>query len=143
MSKTLNPQQLVNEQLAQLQSLTQLLSDEKEVLQQHDPEVLSQLTAQKNTLLVAIQTLDEQLGKHQDFNQQKAAGNFQQELEDIKNLLIQCQKQNEVNGLIIQQSQLAVERMKTTLLDNHNKASVTYDGKGKKQGGLTSLNIKA
>jgi flagellar biosynthesis protein FlgN len=57
--------------------------------------------------------------------------------------LARCQKQNVVNGSIIQQSQLAVERMKTSLLDNHNKSAVTYNEGGKKYASLSSLNLKA
>ena len=41
------------------------------------------------------------------------------------------------------QSSLAAERMKNSLLENHNRSSMTYNSKGKKSGGLSSLGIKA
>ena len=64
-------------------------------------------------------------------------------LADIEACLVRCKKQNQINGLIIHQSQLSVERMKTSLLENHNKSSMTYDSKGKTSGGLSSLGLKA
>ena len=136
-------EQLITQQLTQLQNLKSLLDSEKETLQKHNPDALNELTQQKNNLLIEIKELDQIIGRNVEFAQDKAAGKFQSELEEIKNLLSHCQELNFVNGQIIQQSQLAVERMKTSLLENHNKSAITYDGKGKKSAGLSSLNLKA
>jgi len=143
MTNTPTAQQLVDKQLSQLQALHSLLHSEKEILQQHKPDALVEVIDKKNSLLVEIQTLDLTIGRSVEFAQSKAAGEFQQELNDVKTLLLDCQELNFVNGQIIQQSQLAVERMKTSLLESHNKSAITYDGKGKKSAGLSSLNIKA
>ena len=141
--KDLSPQELINQQLSQLHAMEKLLVDEKKVLEQHNPENLTDLIKKKNELLVAIQALDNFLSLHTPFAQGKAKGLFEEELTEIAESLARCQKQNIVNGNIIQQSQLAVERMKTSLLDSHNKSAVTYDGSGKKHAGLSSLNLKA
>ena len=143
MQNDLPSQPLIAKQLVQLQQLNQLLSDEKAILQLHNPEKLTILTQQKNNLLLAIQSLDDEIGKNTQFAHDKANGLFIEELLDIKKLLASCQQKNLMNGQIIQQSQLSVERLKTSLLENHNKSSVTYDSKGKKAGGLNSLNLKA
>lgn len=131
------------QQLEQVQLLLSLLEQEHEVLQKNSPDALNQITQQKNDLLLAIQTLDQAIGKNPSFLQEKAAGTHDEQLAEIAQTLETCQKQNLVNGQIIQHSQLAVERMKTSLLDSHNKGSVTYDSKGKKSGGLSSIGIKA
>ncbi len=138
-----NGEQLVNQQLAQLQALKTVLDTEKEILQQHNPDKLTEITQQKNTLLLEIKSLDSIIGRNTEFAQGKAAGKYQSELTEIKELLNHCQERNAVNGQIIQQSQLAVERMKTSLLESHNKSAITYDEKGKKSAGLSSLNLKA
>ena len=135
--------ELLAQQFSQLQALEKVIIDEKQILQQHQPEALLKISEQKNQILLAIQTLDQQISINQTFASDKAAGFLEQELEEIKNLLAQCQQKNQVNGHIIAQSQLAVERMKTSLLEGHNKSSVTYDSKGKKSGGLSSIGIKA
>lgn len=143
MLNELSSDQLIVKQLSQIQALARLIDHEKEVLQQHDPKALTTLTQQKNDLLLEIKTLDEFISRHVKFAQDKAAGKFFQELEEIKTLLLHCKKQNLINGKIIQQSQLAVERMKTSLLESHAKSSMTYNEKGKKSTGLSSLDLKA
>jgi len=134
---------LLEKQLAQLQQLEVIIDSEKDILQQQDPEKLVEISEQKNQLLIAIQTLDQQFEQSPQFKQEKAQGLFTDILENIETTLLRCKDKNQVNGQIIQQSQLAVERMKTSLLQNHNKASMTYDNKGKTSGGLSSIGIKA
>ncbi|WP_310733167.1 flagellar export chaperone FlgN [Colwellia sp. MB02u-10] len=143
MSEKLTPQQLVSQQLSQLTQLETLLDTEKDVLQQQNPDALIHLTADKNDLLLAIKRIDNAIGQSFEFKQEKLAGKFTSLLSDIEAILVRCKKQNQINGLIIQQSQLSVERMKTSLLENHNKSSMTYNSKGKTSGGLSSLGIKA
>jgi len=135
--------ELLAQQFFQLQKLEQVITEEKLVLQQHQPNALLQVSEKKNQLLLSIQSLDQKITINQAFAQDKAAGFLSQELSDIENLLKLCQQKNQVNGQIIAQSQLAVERMKTSLLESHNKTSVTYDSKGKRSGGLSSIGLKA
>jgi flagellar biosynthesis protein FlgN len=142
-SDKITPQQLVSQQLSQLTQLEALLDTEKDVLQQQNPDALIHITTEKNNLLLAIQEIDNTIGQSFEFKQEKLAGNFSSELADIQAILIRCKKQNQINGQIIHQSQLSVERMKTSLLESHNKSSMTYDNKGKTSGGLSSLGIKA
>lgn len=148
MSKGSDPQGLMsNELLAQqhqqLTALAKIIADEKQVLQKHNPHALLEISQEKNTLLLAIQKLDQEIAQNQRFAQDKAAGKLTEQLIEITELLTYCQQQNLVNGQIIQQSQLAVERMKTSLLESHNKNAITYDNKGKKSAGLSSLGLKA
>jgi len=143
MLNDLSSEQLITKQLEQIKALTALIDHEKEVLQQHDPQALTTLTQQKNTLLLEIKELDEFISRHVAFAQDKAAGKFEQELAEINTLLLHCKRQNLINGQIIKQSQLAVERMKTSLLESHAKSSMTYNEKGKKSSGLSSLDLKA
>lgn len=143
MSASTQSKELLAQQFSQLQELEQVITEEKLVLQQHQPDALLQVSEKKNQLLLSIQTLDQQISLNQVFAQDKAAGFLSQELSDIESLLKLCQQKNQVNGQIIAQSQLAVERMKTSLLESYNKTSVTYDSKGKRSGGLSSIGLKA
>jgi flagella synthesis protein FlgN len=143
MSASTQSIELLAQQFSQLQKLEQVITDEKLILQQHQPDALLAVSEKKNQLLLSIQNLDQQISINQIFAQDKAAGFLTQELADIENLLKLCQQKNQVNGQIIAQSQLAVERMKTSLLESHSKTSVTYDNKGKKSGGLSSIGLKA
>lgn len=143
MSTALTAAELLAQQHSQLSALEALLTEENGILQQHQPDALNGITEQKNQLLLAIQALDDHLAKHAEFVAEKNTGKFDETLSAIESSLAACQKQNKVNGMIIQHSQLAVERMKTNLLESNNKSAVTYDNKGKKSGGLSSLDIKA
>ncbi|ALO34254.1 flagellar biosynthesis protein FlgN [Colwellia sp. MT41] len=142
-SQELTSHELLTQQHQQLTALGQIISNEKQILQQHDPQALLTISQEKNTQLVAIQQLDQKISQHQGFAQDKAAGKLTQQLAEITVLLKSCQQKNLVNGQIIQQSQLAVERMKTSLLESHNKNAITYNSKGKKSAGLSSIGLKA
>lgn len=143
MSDENSSEQLLSRQLSQLQALEQLLLDEKDILLKHAPDALNEITAQKNDLLLSIKNLDSQIGQSRQFLQDKRDGKVSTHLKEIESVLERCQQQNQLNGQIIQQSQLTVNRMKTTLLESHSKDSLTYDSKGKKSGGLSSLGLKA
>ena len=142
-SQGLTSTELLAKQHQQLTLLDQIIANEKQILQQHDPQALFTISQEKNTLLLAIQQLDQEIGLNQRFAQDKAAGKLTKQLAEITKLLTHCQEKNLVNGQIIQQSQLAVERMKTSLLENHNNSAITYNNKGKKSAGLSSIGLKA
>lgn len=143
MSTSQDFQQLLNNQLAQLNQLEQLIDEERVVLTQNDPDKLISLSENKNKLLIDIQNLDQQFTQSPAFTEQKQSGSFDSTLSVIEETLLRCKEKNQANGLIIQQSQLVVERMKTALLQQRSQSSVTYDNKGKTSGGLSSLGIKA
>lgn len=143
MSTEQNFSLLIDKQLTQLQQLEMIIDQEKDILQQQNPEKLIEITDNKNQLLVAIQTLDQQFEQSLVFKQEKSQGLFADKLSLIEEILLRCKDKNHVNGQVIAQSQLSVERMKTSLLQNHNKSSITYDKKGKASGGLSSIGIKA
>ena len=136
-------QQALTQQLQQLQQLLLILEQEKDILIKNSPEQLTDIGLVKNDLLLAIQTLDQQIEQSIAFRKEKAEGLHHDALAQIEACLLKCKNQNEINGQVIQQSQLAVERMKTSLLQSHNKSSLTYDNKGKTSGGLSSLDFKA
>ncbi|MDO6426426.1 flagellar protein FlgN [Thalassotalea sp. 1_MG-2023] len=143
MADNIDYRQLLDKQFAQLQQLEVIIDEERLTLQKNSPDALAQVTEKKNALLLDIQTLDQQFSQSLAFSKQKANGELDEVLEAIEQALLRCKEKNQVNGHIIQQSQMAVERLKTTLLQQNDKSSVTYDSKGKTSGGLSSLGIKA
>ncbi|GHE81136.1 flagellar export chaperone FlgN [Thalassotalea profundi] len=143
MTTEFDGKQALEQQLHQLQQLLLILEQEKDILIKSDPDQLTNIGLVKNELLLSIQTLDKQIEQSVKFRQGKAQGLFDETLAQIEACLLKCKDQNQINGQIIEHSQLAVERMKTSLLQNHNKSSLTYDNKGKTSGGLSSLDVKA
>lgn len=135
--------QLLQQQLEQLAQLEQMLLQEREVLEHNDPQALGQLTSLKQQILKKIEQSDQQLAQSPNFIEQRKAGQWQDEVDQIHQTLAHCQELNNINGHIIQQSSLVVERLKSSLLESRTKTTMTYDAKGKTQGGLSSLGIKA
>ena len=99
MSASMQSKELLAQQLLQLQELDQIITDEKLVLQQHQPDALLQISQKKNQLLLSIKNLDQQISVNQAFAQDKAAGFLGEELDNIENLLKLCQQKNQVNVL--------------------------------------------
>jgi len=138
-----NTQQYLTQQLTQLEALEQLLLEEKKVIQQQQHDELLAISEQKNLLLINIEQLDQRIIALPNFKEDKEAGEYQHELLNIDETLTRCKTLNTINGQIIEQLQLAVERLKSNLLETRCKSTMTYDSKGKTHGGLSSLGIKA
>ncbi|MCP4991868.1 MAG: flagellar protein FlgN, partial [Colwellia sp.] len=81
---------LLTKQHQQLTALAQIIANEKQILQQHDPQALLTISQEKNTLLLAIQQLDKEIGTNQAFAQDKAAGKLTPQLDEITALLTHC-----------------------------------------------------
>jgi flagella synthesis protein FlgN len=92
MSEQVLSKDLIAKQLEQIQLLSSLLAKENEVLQQHSPDALIEITTQKNELLLAIQQLDQHLALHQEFQKSKNEGQHQDVIDKIADSLEQCKK---------------------------------------------------
>ncbi len=139
----MNIDEILTLQLKQLGELEVLLNDEHQILQHHDPEKLVAVNQAKAETLGKIESTDKLLSNNQEFVESKANGQYAEELELIENTLNACKDLNQVNGDIISKSQISIERMKTALLESRTKSNMTYDSKGKKSGGVSSMDIKA
>ncbi len=135
--------QLIEKQEASLLELEKLLLLEKEILTKQNPQALVDITEKKHVLLLNIEEGDKALSLHPHFKKELNDGLHADALASASETLERCKELNQVNGNIITQSELAVERMRSTLLERNSKSTMTYDAKGKKSGGLSSLGIKA
>ncbi len=142
-SDTANILAILNQQNTQLCELEHLLKDEYEVLQHHNPSKLTDVNKLKNELLIKIDETDKLLASNTQFIEDKKNGLYADELHAIENILLSCKDLNQVNGAVVQKSQISIERMRNTLLENNTKSTLTYDSKGKTSGGLNRLGIKA
>ena len=143
MSAPLMVSELIEQQESALISLEQILIQEKDILTKRDPQALVDITEKKHELLLAVEQQDKQISIHPHFKKEYESNLHDDALARISEILERCQTLNQVNGHIIAQSELAVDRMRNTLLERNSKSTMTYDAKGKKSGGLSSLGIKA
>lgn len=136
-------EKLLQQQLNNILQLVEILSAEKSILQQHSPSDLVEISQKKSDLLTAINDLDKNCKSLVDYKFYISSEIYSDLLQDIENALQECKKLNKINGMIIDHSSLAIERMQNKLLENRSRSSITYNKKGKKRGGTLGKSIKA
>lgn len=137
----------VNELLAmqtnELHKLCDLLDNELAILKQRDLAQLEQNSQSKEQLLNNINQLDQALSIQISPQELKANTLFQEQVQTINQLLQACKNKNEVNGQIINNSQVAINRFKGMLQQSIANNSMTYDNKGQTNINTNSIGVKA
>ncbi|MCE2571568.1 flagella synthesis protein FlgN [Motilimonas eburnea] len=129
--------QLLEQQLTHTQSLVDLINEEYETLINRNPERLDQLVQQKQTLLQQVEAQDKHIQAHPDAAQLGDESNteIQALLSEIKTAFNTCQQQNAINGEIIEMSLRTTKHLTSVLNQAKAANSLTYNAKGKTQGG--------
>ena len=122
---------LLDQQKQHLDALFLLLRQELAALANRDIEALENITVEKTQLLTLIQHTDKTLADISDLQTYTQQDWFTEKVSVLEELLAQCKRQNDVNEQTLEQSQLTLERLKTTLLSARGKAGLTYTNKGK------------
>jgi flagella synthesis protein FlgN len=138
-----NSAELLENQQTNLRNLLDVLHAEKKILGLNNPQQLTEIIVQKNELLTTIQSTDNRLSEDSKFSVDVKNGKYSDELSKIDQLLTECKTLNNINGAIVGQSQITINRVRTTILENQGRSSLTYDGKAKTSTGVNTLNIKA
>lgn len=135
--------ELLNVQEAELAKLQNLLANELDTLKNRDLAQLEQITADKEQTLLRVNQLDQAISQQITLDDLKANADYKEQVEKIVELLIDCKKQNEINGQIINNSQIAMNRFKGMLQKSISNNSMTYDQKGQTSINTNSIGIKA
>jgi len=134
---------LLNKQEARANELLELLSHELDILKARELSVLEAKAAEKEKCLSDINEIDVAIKQYTSFEQLQADDNHAAQVDRILALFKQCKEQNEVNGQIISNSQVAINRFKGMLQKSISNNSLTYDDKGKTNIKARSIGIKA
>jgi len=134
---------LLNKQEARANELLELLSHELDILKTRELSVLEAKAAEKEKCLSDINEIDVAIKQYTSFEQLQADDNHAAQVDRILALFKQCKEQNEVNGQIISNSQVAINRFKGMLQKSISNNSLTYDDKGKTNIKARSIGIKA
>jgi len=135
--------QLLNLQKTELEKLHDLLANELAILKARDLKELEKEAQKKERLLTNINQLDQAISQQSDIKSLQENSLFCEQVTEIITLLTNCKKQNEINGQIINNSQIAINRFKGMLQQSIANNSMTYDNKGKTNINLNSIGIKA
>ena len=134
---------LLNNQEAELTKLHELLCHELDILKSRELSILEQASGEKEAVLNKINQLDRKISQHTSLELLQQDSEYNEQVSRIINLLHNCKKQNEVNGQIINNSQIAINRFKSMLQKSISSNTMTYDNKGKTSISNSSIGIKA
>lgn len=134
---------LLNNQEAELNKLHAVLCTELEILKNRELSILEQSSADKEAILNKINLLDKEISHYTSLDVLQEDENYSEQVSRIINLLHECKKQNEINGQIINNSQIAINRFKNMLQKSISNNTMTYDSKGKTSISNKSIGIKA
>ena len=134
---------LLNSQENELIKLHSLLASELEILKSRELEILAKASVEKETILTKINQLDKEISHYTSLDVLQKDENHSEQVARIINLLHDCKQQNEINGQIINNSQIAINRFKNMLQKSISNNTMTYDSKGKTSISNISIGIKA
>lgn len=134
---------LLNNQEAELTKLHALLCSELEILKKRELAILEQASAEKEAILTRVNLLDKEISHYVSLDALQQDEIYCEQVIRIINLLHNCKQQNEVNGQIINNSQIAINRFKNMLQKSISNNTMTYDSKGKTSISNISIGIKA
>jgi flagella synthesis protein FlgN len=137
-------EQLLELQLATLESLSRLLEQEKAAIVERKAADIAKLANDKLALLNKVQQQDHQISTHT--HRQLIVDNqeFADKVESIKATVSRCKEINEVNGEALQRAQLSFHKLNNLFQQSRGKQQMTYTSEGMAQN-IRSLgtNIKA
>jgi len=134
---------LLNNQEAELTKLHSLLCSELEILKNRELAILEQASTEKEAILTKVNQLDKEISHYASLDALQQDETHREQVSRIINLLRDCKKQNEVNGQIINNSQIAINRFKNLLQKSISNNTMTYDSKGKTSISNRSIGLKA
>lgn len=121
---------LFEQQLAQLDALLLLLSDELAALVARDVEKLDLVVTNKTTLLEKIALTDKTIAQEPELSIVKEAHWFKEAILLVEQKLTEIKAQSAVNQQVLEQSQLTLQRYKNEILGARGKSGLTYTSKG-------------
>jgi len=139
---------MLTEQLSQLlesiQVLQKLLEEEKLCLKEKSFENLNTLLFNKQKLLQKINSGNKAISTKDNLMLIEQDSALSALKKNIVNDLTKCQKNNEINGRLIEMSMKSNKHLMQLLTQAKGKNSITYDQKGLLNGGsLLGNNIEA
>lgn len=134
---------LLEKQESSANKLHDLLVNELEILTARDLVALADKAAEKEQCLNEINQLDAAIAQIAPMERLKDHPDFQEQVGRIIAVFKDCKHQNEVNGQVINNSQIAINRFKGLLQKSIANNSMTYDQKGQTNINKRSIGIKA
>lgn len=133
--------EIVQQELGQLAQLEVVLGQEHEALKKRDNDALASSTAEKNQLVTALERRGSEriellkaagLGADQEAIHAfvETEPQLQALWQQLETALLNCQKQNQVNGMLLEKGRQQAQHLLGILLGENKQHTETYDAKG-------------
>ncbi|MEG3754527.1 flagellar protein FlgN [Psychromonas arctica] len=123
-------QDQLNELLDSIKKLHQLLDDERACLKEKSFDNLSLILSNKQKQLQSIAGLNKAISSEDNLYLIENNSELLSLKQDIETRLITCQKDNDINGRLIELSMQSNKHLMQVLTQAKGKNTVTYDQKG-------------
>ncbi|EEX93002.1 hypothetical protein VIOR3934_18405 [Vibrio orientalis CIP 102891 = ATCC 33934] len=135
---------LVEFQLKNALELSDVLEQEKHAITSRQSKNIEQIATKKVTLIEQLQVTDDRIRRHPDVESLTSDPELSPLVEQIRELISQCQQANEVNGQALQRAQLSYNKLNNLMKQSQGKLGMTYTAEGQTKNVTTlGTNIKA
>lgn len=135
---------LVEFQLKNALELSDVLEQEKHAITSRQSKNIEQIATKKVILIEQLQVTDDRIRRHPDVESLTSDPELSPLVEQIRELISQCQQANEVNGQALQRAQLSYNKLNNLMKQSQGKLGMTYTAEGQTKNVTTlGTNIKA
>ncbi|UPQ88656.1 flagella synthesis protein FlgN [Vibrio sinaloensis] len=135
---------LVQFQHKNAQQLSDVLDQEKHAIASRVSKDIEQCAKQKITLIEQLQTTDERIRRHPDVEDLNSDPELSPLVDEIRQLVSECQQKNDINGQALQRAQLSFNKLNNLMQQSQGKLGMTYTAEGQTKNVTTlGTNIKA
>jgi flagella synthesis protein FlgN len=121
---------LIDYQLKNAKALSLLLSEETKAIASRESSEIERIAKEKMMLVGQLQQTDKRLSEHQDVHRLTDEAPLAQKVADIKSMVLDCQKLNDINGQSLQRAQLSFNKLNNLMQQSHGKIGMTYNAGG-------------
>lgn len=137
-------QGLIEFQLKSAQELHNVLEQEKLAITNRVSKDIELIAKQKVTLIDQLQVTDDRIRRHPDVENLASNPELSPLVEQVRQIITECQQANEVNGQALQRAQLSFNKLNNLMKQSQGKLGMTYTAEGQTKNVTTlGTNIKA
>ncbi|RTZ16204.1 flagellar protein FlgN [Vibrio aquaticus] len=137
-------QGLIEFQLKSAQELHDVLEQEKLAITNRASKDIELIAKQKVTLIDQLQVTDDRIRRHPDVESLTSNPELSPLVEQVRQLITECQQANEINGQALQRAQLSFNKLNNLMKQSQGKLGMTYTAEGQTKNVTTlGTNIKA
>ncbi|WEM41648.1 flagellar export chaperone FlgN [Photobacterium sp. DA100] len=126
-------EQLLEQQQANLTSLTALLAHEQQAIVARQSEHILECAQKKSALIDNIKLVDHQLAVHPEQSRLAEGGDLAAKVASLREMADDCKSTNDVNGEALMRAQLSFHKLNNLLQQSRGKHQMTYTSEGMTQ----------